>query len=257
VNHNYRREHEFNMWFVVTAASVDRRDAIVDAIETETGLTALRLPMRTSYYIDLEFPVVNADRLAGESEAARASSSERVTPTPVASTPIADLSAFEAKLLVAVQSGLPVSATPYADVAAELGTTEDAVVEGLTGLLARGCVKRIGCIVDHRRTGFDANCMVVWDVPDAERDDRGAVVGGFPYVTLCYHRPPRPEQGWPYSLFTMVHGRDRDRVDATIDDLANGPLPYEHARLYSTETLKQTGARYEALLDERPIAADD
>jgi hypothetical protein len=89
----------------------------------------------------------------------------------------------------------------------------------------------------------------VWDVPNEELDDRGVSVGRLPYVTLCYHRPRRSEQDWGYNLFTMIHGREQAAVDEKIDELAGEHLPYDHERLYSTETLKQTGARYEALVD--------
>ena len=99
-------------------------------------------------------------------------------------------------------------------------------------------------------TGFDANCMVVWNLPDEQLDERGETVGRLPYVTLCYHRPRRPEQGWEYNLFTMIHGRDPAAVDEKIDELADEHLPFEHERLYSTETLKQTGARYEEIVGE-------
>jgi DNA-binding Lrp family transcriptional regulator len=90
--------------------------------------------------------------------------------------------------------------------------------------------------------------MVVWDVPDDELDERGEAVGSLPYVTLCYHRPRRPEQEWEHNLFTMIHGREAEAVDAKIDELAADHLPFPHERLYSTETLKQTGARYEYLV---------
>ncbi len=90
--------------------------------------------------------------------------------------------------------------------------------------------------------------MIVWDVDDEELDERGVAVGDLPYVTLCYHRPRRPELDWEYNLFTMIHGRDPDAVNEKIDELAAEHLPYDHERLYSTETLKQTGARYEDLV---------
>ncbi|MDZ7747076.1 MAG: hypothetical protein U5K28_11440 [Halobacteriales archaeon] len=112
-----------------------------------------------------------------------------------------------------------------------------------------GCIKRIGCVVNHVVTGFDSNCMVVWDVPDEMLDEYGERVGKLPYVTLCYHRPRRPEQGWEYNLFTMVHGRDPAAVDEVINELANEYLPVDHERLYSTATLKQTGAQYEELVE--------
>jgi DNA-binding Lrp family transcriptional regulator len=268
VNHNYRRDHEWNMWFVVTAGSRERRDAILAEIEARTGLSVLNLPMLTDYYIDLEFPVVNADRFARETLAegpTRAASDADgvadadadggggqgrtgVSATRISEEARGDLSPLDGDVLLAIQDGLPLSATPYRDVAERVGAPVEAVLETIERLLADGCIKRIGCVVNHLVTGFDANCMVVWDVPDDELDARGRRVGDLPYVTLCYHRPRRPEQDWSYNLFTMVHGRESAAVDAKLDELAAEHLPFDHERLYSTATLKQTGARYDDLV---------
>ncbi|QLH79378.1 Lrp/AsnC family transcriptional regulator [Halosimplex rubrum] len=245
VNHNYARDHEWNMWFVVTAASKERRDAILAEIEERTGCEVLVLPMLTDFYIDLEFPVVNGDRFARESLA-----ETDVSATTISERAAADLSALDRRVLLAVQGGFPLTATPYRDVAETVSAPVDEVLASVERLLADGCIKRIGCVVNHLVTGFDANCMVVWDVPDDELDDRGVDVGKLPYVTLCYHRPRRPDREWSYNLFTMIHGREQDAVDAKIDELAAEYLPVDHERLYSTETLKQTGARYEDLVDE-------
>jgi DNA-binding Lrp family transcriptional regulator len=253
VNHNYRRAHKWNMWFVVTAGSVARREAILDEIATETGLEPLSLPMRTDYYIDLAFPVVNDDRFAREHLGP-----EEVEPTRIGDEPAGDLTEREARLLLAVQDGLPLTETPYAEVATDLGVGVDDVLSATERLLDRRAMKRVGLVVNHVRVGFDANCMVVWDVPDDELDERGVAAGRLPYVTLCYHRPRRPERDWPYNLFTMVHGRDPEAVEGRIDDLATGPLAVPHERLHTVETLKQTGARYEELLSvDAPVAAED
>jgi DNA-binding Lrp family transcriptional regulator len=283
VNHNYRRDHDWNMWFVVTAGARERRDAILAEIEAETGLDVLDLPMLTDYYIDLEFPVVNEDRFARETlgspneraaesraretlaspdeRAAEPRARESLDETSVSATRISesatgDLTRFEADVLLAIQEGFPRSQTPYRDLAADLDgagdhgdVAVDDVLTAISDLLEANCIKRIGCVVNHVVTGFDNNCMVVWDVPDDELDERGETVGALPAVTLCYHRPRRPELDWEYTLFTMIHGRDAAAVDAKIDELATDYLPYDHERLYSTATLKQTGARYEALLD--------
>jgi len=245
VNHNYRRDHEWNMWFVVTAGSLSRRDEILAEIARETGCEVLNLPMLTDFYIDLEFPVVNDDSFARESVA-----ETEVSATRIAESAAADLSELERDLLLEIQDGFPLSATPYADVAEAVGAPVGDVLAAIERLRDDGCIKRIGCVVNHFVTGFDANCMVVWDVPDDELDARGEAVGTLPYVTLCYHRPRRPEQGWEYNLFTMIHGRDPEAVDAKVDELAATHLPFEHERLYSTETLKQTGARYEEIVGE-------
>ncbi|WP_123537214.1 siroheme decarboxylase subunit beta [Halosimplex salinum] len=246
VNHNYARDHEWNMWFVVTAASKERRDEILAEIEERTGCTVLVLPMLTDFYIDLEFPVVNTDRFARESLA-----ETDVSATTISERAAADLTPLDRRVLLEIQEGFPLTATPYADVAAAVDAPVADVLDSVERLLADGCIKRIGCVVNHLVTGFDANCMVVWDVPDDDLDECGVAVGRLPYVTLCYHRPRRPDQDWPYNLFTMIHGREQDAVDEKIDELADEHLPYDHERLYSTETLKQTGARYEDLVDDR------
>ncbi|MGM0606373.1 MAG: Lrp/AsnC family transcriptional regulator [Halobacteriota archaeon] len=243
VNHNYRRDHEWNMWFVVTAGSRATRDRILAEIESRTGCSVLTLPMVTDYYIDLEFPVVNDDRFARESL-----ESTTVEATRISEDATGDLSALEAALLLEIQDGFPLTATPYADIADAIDADRREVLAGIDRLAGNGCIKRIGCIVNHVVTGFQNNCMVVWNVPDTQLDDRGERVGSLPYVTLCYHRPRRPDQSWPYNLFTMIHGREAAAVDAKIDELAEAYLPFDHERLYSTATLKQTGARYDELV---------
>jgi len=243
VNHNYRRDHEWNMWFVVTAGSQAMRDSILAEIEATTGCDVLNLPMLTDYYIDLEFPVVNDDRFARESL-----QTTTVSATRISEEAVGGLSQLEADLLLAIQGGFPLSLTPYQDVADTIKADVSDVLAAIERLLETGCIKRIGCVVNHVVTGFQNNCMVVWDVPDDKLDEWGQQVGSLPYVTLCYHRPRRPDQGWPYNLFTMVHGREAEAVDAKIDELAADYLPVDHERLYSTETLKQTGAQYEQLL---------
>ena len=245
VNHNYRRDHEWNQWFVVTAASRETRDRILGEIEDETGCEVLDLPMLTDYYIDLEFPVWNDDAFARESIESTDAGATRISESATG-----DLSELQRALLVEIQDGFPLTATPYRDVAAAVGADVDDVLAAVERLLADGCIKRVGCVVNHIVTGFHNNCMVVWDVPDDRLDELGERVGELPYVTLCYHRPRRPDRDWRYNLFTMVHGREADAVDAKIDELAADHLPFDHERLYSTATLKQTGAQYEELVGD-------
>ncbi|MEF8783019.1 MAG: Lrp/AsnC family transcriptional regulator [Haloarculaceae archaeon] len=253
VNHNYGREHRFDMWFVVTAETRDRREAVLDEIESRTGCQLLRLPMRTEYYIDLEFPVVNDDRLAREGW----SSETPVEPTPIRDGACSDLTALDRRLIPALQDGLSLSPTPYRDVAERVDASVGDVLAAIERLSDWNCIKRIGCVVNHHAVGFDQNCMVVWDVPEAELDERAVAAGRQPSVTYCCHRPRRETAGWPYNLFTMIHGRSREAVEATIDELAAEHLRCDHARLHTTEVLKQTGVRYSDLLASDATATPD
>lgn len=148
-------------------------------------------------------------------------------------------------ILAAIEDGLPMVSRPYLAVAQRLGLTEDEVIDRLGAMLEGGIVKRFGFIVRHHELGYKANAMVVWDVPGGEVDEIGQRMAQLPFVTLCYRRERRPP-AWPYNLFCMIHGRDRETVRTQIDrirtelDLAAVPS----AVLFSSRRFKQRGARY-------------
>ena len=158
------------------------------------------------------------------------------------------------ELIAAIQSGLPLVSEPYAAIAEQLGVSEAEVIDGIRRLVDDGLIKRMGVVVKHRALGYHANAMVVWDIPDRRLDELGPCMGRFPFVTLCYHRP-RHLPVWPYNLFTMIHGRDRDAVLSHIDDLvvSCGLQDIPHQALFSRRCFKQRGARY---LPEPSVAED-
>lgn len=57
VNHNYEREHHYNLWFVVTAPHEQRLAEVLSQIEATTGLRVLSLPLLEEFHIDLGFPL--------------------------------------------------------------------------------------------------------------------------------------------------------------------------------------------------------
>ena len=154
-------------------------------------------------------------------------------------------------LLQAIEDGLPLVSEPYAELGRRLGISEGEVLARFWLLQARGIIKRFGVVVRHRELGYRANAMVVWDIPDDEVADAGAQLGSFSCVTLCYRRPRRPPS-WPYNLFTMIHGRDRDQVLERLAELveACGLQDVPHQVLFSRRRFKQRGARYGTVTTE-------
>lgn len=147
--------------------------------------------------------------------------------------------------MTALESGLPLTPRPYADIAARLGMSEEDVTNRLRAMRRAGIISRFGVIVRHHELGYTANAMTVWDVPDhivAETGRRLAAASG---VTLCYRRPRRLPH-WPYNLFCMVHGKDRGMVLDLVDKITadTGLDRYPRAVLFSTRRFKQRGARY-------------
>ncbi len=149
------------------------------------------------------------------------------------------------RLLAAIEDGLPLAPRPYAAVAQRLGLGEADVLTRLRRLRADGIVSRFGVIVRHHELGYRANAMAVWDLPDGQVDDVGRRLAGHDFVTLCYRRPRRLPL-WPYNLFCMVHGRDRDTVREQIARLnaEHGLDTHPHDVLFSRRRFKQRGARY-------------
>ncbi|WP_440997801.1 siroheme decarboxylase subunit beta [Arhodomonas sp. SL1] len=232
VNHNYQREHRFNLWFVVTAADRESVAETLADLAAETGITPLSLPLVTEYHIDLSV------LLGGEPEGGR-----RVAPRPPAE-PLA-LDGIGRRILDALQRGLRPVPRPFAELAACAGVSEATVLTRLSRWHESGRIARLGLIARHRRAGYRHNAMVVWDVADEAVDDIGQRFAGQPFVTLCYRRPRRPPL-WPYNLFCMIHGRDRSTVHRQAAALAEeaGGTVRGHALLFSNRCFKQRGARY-------------
>ncbi len=235
VNHNYEREHRYNLWFVITGADRDSIHHEVDALDHLTGLRTLRLPMVRPYRIDLGFDLRQTALPAhpGERQAVRASrSATRRVQT------------HETALAALVEEGLPLVSRPYDAWADSLGWAPDRVQAVIQRWVAQGTLRRMGVVVRHHDLGISANAMTVLNVPDAEVDAAGARLAQQAGVTLCYRR--ERDADWSYNLYFMVHGHSREAVEHTIRQaLAQADLT-QHARetLFSGQRFKQTGGRY-------------
>ena len=248
VAHNYEREHpHLNMWFVVSVADPDAVDEVLGDIETETGQETYNLPKREEFRVEAKFlldgPIPEGDVDCSELGPA-VDPVERDTLTPQ-----------ERDLVVEIQGGLPITETPYADVAAELGVDTEWVTSTIKRFDEEGKVRRVGVIPNHYSLGYTENGMTVWNVPDDLVSEVGPEVASLDFVTHCYRRP-RHEGVWPYNFFAMTHGRSEEesqqriqQVKATMESFWDvGDDDWD--TLFSTQILKKTGIR----LDERADA---
>lgn len=233
VNHNYEREHRFNLWFVAAAANAAQLERALHDIERQIGLPIMRLPMVQDYHIDLGFDLRPTVALAHPPQAKAAHAQ-----------PL-ELDPLDYALIAAIQDGLPLVAHPYAEIGAAIGTGETDVLDRIGRLLDHDIIKRLGIVVRHHELGFRANAMVVWDIPDGRVGEFGRCIGASGLVNLCYQRPRRLPD-WPYNLFCMIHGKDRAAVLERLDQLRDqcGLAGFRHEVLFSKRRFKQTGARY-------------
>jgi DNA-binding Lrp family transcriptional regulator len=154
------------------------------------------------------------------------------------------IDAIDREIIEATQEGLPLTPQPYHDIANQLGLEAAEVIRRFKRMLRDGIIRRIAVVPNHYALGFKANGMSVWNVPDEHVREMGIKIGALDFVSHCYHRP-RHLPDWPYNFFAMVHGRDRDEVEAKAEQIAGilGENDLEHRILYSTRILKKTGFR--------------
>ena len=151
------------------------------------------------------------------------------------------MSEREKELVRALAPGLALVERPYAIAA----FPEHAVIETLGAWLDAGIVRRLGAVLRHRRLGYEANAMVVWDVPDEELRELGRRLGSDAAVTLCYRRA-RALPDWRYNLYCMVHGRSRARSLYEVKRIStlHGLGRYPRSILFSRRCFSQRAARY-------------
>jgi siroheme decarboxylase len=235
VTHNYLRDHDFNLWFTI-AVEPDSRlglDGTLDVMAERTGAESIRqLPTLKLFKIRMDLEMEGGtDALSAAGEAVE----------PMELDPI-ELSEEDIATVRATQGPMPVVSEPYAPAAERLGVPVENVLERLESLRERGGLRRVAAILYHRRAGFSANGMGVWAVPDDAILETGKRMAAFRGISHCYQRPTYAD--WPYSVFTMAHGRSKDECDAILDSIADATGITDRATLYSSTEFKKVRMLY-------------
>jgi DNA-binding Lrp family transcriptional regulator len=237
VSHNYLRTHDFNMWFTI-ATPPDSKLGLkgtLEALMEETGAESMReLPTLTLFKINMNLEMEKGtEALAAPVEAAPP---RELEPQPYDEDDIA--------LIRALQGPMRAVPRPYDAAAQELGISTEELLDRLRGMIDRKILRRVAAILFHRRAGFSANGMGVWKVPEDEILEVGGRMASFRGISHCYQRPTYED--WPYSVFTMAHGRSKEECDAILDSIAEecGMGPDDRATLYSSTEYKKIRLHY-------------
>jgi DNA-binding Lrp family transcriptional regulator len=235
VSHNYLRNHEFNIWFTI-ATEPDSKlglEGTLEVLGRIAGAESIRqLPTLKLFKIRMDLD------MEGGTEAL-AKAAEAVEPAETERQPYDDL---DIAVIRALQGDMPVIPEPYAPAATALGIGQDRLLEHLEGMQERKLLRRVAAILFHRRAGFSANGMGVWKVPDERIMELGPRMAAFRGISHCYQRPTYAD--WPYSVFTMAHGRSKEECDAILDSIAEQTGITERATLYSSTEFKKIRLLY-------------
>ncbi len=235
VSHNYLRNHDFNMWFTLATEpdSPLGLEGTLEVLKELTGAESIRqLPTLKLFKIRMDLEM-EGDTKALASEG-----------TPQQEVVLESVPYDERDIAVirATQGDMPVISEPYAPAARRLGMDVDVLLEHMAGMRERGLLRRVAAILFHRRAGFSANGMGVWKVPPERIMELGPRMASYRGISHCYQRPTYED--WPYSVFTMAHGRSKQECDAILDAIAVQTGIEERATLYSSTEFKKIRLLY-------------
>jgi siroheme decarboxylase len=237
VSHNYLRTHDFNLWFTI-ATPPDSELGLQGTLEVLQRLTGAesirRLPTLVLFKINMNL------EMAGDTDALV----EHVEAAPPRELEMQPYDDFDVAVIKALQGPMRVAERPYDEAAAEVGVSAERFVEHLEAMRARKLLRRVAAILYHRRAGFSANGMGVWRVPDDQILEMGGRMAAVRGISHCYQRPTYED--WPYSVFTMAHGRSKEECDAILDSIADmtGLHGDDRATLYSSTEYKKIRLHY-------------
>ncbi|UBV42559.1 Lrp/AsnC family transcriptional regulator [Deinococcus taeanensis] len=230
VSHNYKRNHAFNLWYTIAVPPESDLEAHVQKLHELSGAKITRLmPTLHLFKIGVEFDMTGKEDWNAKAKPQYTNDQRNI------GYEVTDL---DRAFVMEFQKDLPVTEEPYAAACAALGLSIDEVAAHAEKMKAAGALRRVSAVFRHQKAGFTFNAMGVWAVPQEQVAEVGRQMAEFKAVSHCYLRPTYPE--WPYTIFTMVHGRSKDEAFGKIKAIEEEVAPATpHAILYSTKEYKK------------------
>jgi len=231
ISHNYERNHDFNIWFTlgVPPTSELGLDKTVEIIAKLTEAEDyIMLPTLKLFKINVKLNTTGNDE--------KKEKVKKVVHSEIEMTPLHN------KIVQLAQYDIEITSEPFAKIIKEVDTDYDTFFKILQELQEAGIMRRFASILNHRKAGFNANAMVVWDIDENNGEAIGADAASFSAVSHCYLRPKY--ENWPFNLFTMVHGKTTEETNSIIDEMAKEIPNKSHMPLYSSREFKKIRIEY-------------
>lgn len=238
VTHNYKRNHAYNLWFTIAIPPNSRLglEKTVDLLGKIAGVDVIRLmPTLKLYKIGVQLDMTGKED-GRKAKAKPAYSEEDRQQADKVITP------FDIAVIRELQRDLPIESRPFDGWAKNMGVSTEELLEAGKNMITRKQMRRFSAVLYHRKAGFLYNGMGVWAVPNERADEVGKQMGTFKAVSHCYLRPTYPD--WPYSIFTMVHGRTMEECEDILQAIEHEVGIKERITLYSTKEYKKTRVSY-------------
>ena len=246
ISHNYARNGEFNLWFTLALPPGKDLHAEVEKLTRLSGAeTARILPTIRFFKIGVNFDMVNQVSNATSyfvPDAQYVNGSRNGKSSSSVPTAAKDLTDFDTEFVREFQEDLPLESRPFDGMADRLGLTVAELFAKADEMVERRLMRRYAAVLHHRRAGFSANAMAVWNVPEERSVAVGQSMAQHPAVTHCYERPRYDD--WRFSHFTMIHAVTRQECENIAADIAAETELNDYQLLYSHREYKKTRVRY-------------
>ena len=236
VSHNYRRNDDYNLWFTIAVPPYHSLEETIQKLHELSGAkNTLILPTLKLFKIGVKLDLTgnNSDALDSKEDIYDESRRRKAPP---------DLTPEQIDAIRALQEDIPLVERPFEEIARTSGFLEAELFELLKLFESKGYFRRFAGILHHRKAGFSANAMVVWNIPEEKQDEVGEKMAQFPQVSHCYKRPIFPD--WPYSLYTMIHGAKAEDCEKVVQKIVQAAGDWPKKNLYSTKEYKKIRLKY-------------
>ncbi len=231
ISHNYERNHDFNIWFTLAVAP-DSQLGLEKTLSILATLTHaaeyIMLPTLKLFKIAVKLNTSGTDT---KKEAVKKVHHRDITLTPL-----------HHHIIQKIQYDIDFVSEPFKPIIDELDIEYDTLFNILIELQEAGIMRRFASILNHRKAGFNANAMVVWDIDEDDGERMGEKAAAFSAVSHCYLRPKY--DNWPYNLFTMVHGKTTEETNRIIEEMHGEIDSKSFMPLYSSREFKKVRIEY-------------
>lgn len=232
ISHNYERNHSFNIWFTLAIAP-NSISSLEETIEILAKLcfanNYIILPTLKLFKISVKLDTTNKEK-----------KKEKVEKKVLKKM---ELSEYHYDIIKEAQKNINFVKEPFKEAIKKLNITYEEFFTVLNEFKEAGVMRRFASILNHRKAGFNANAMVVWDIEEGKKGEEiGEIAASFSAVSHCYLRPKYPT--WNYNLFTMIHGKTKEDTQAVIDSISQEIEYKTKMPLYSSREFKKVRIQY-------------
>ncbi|MCH5584670.1 AsnC family transcriptional regulator [Shimazuella sp. AN120528] len=238
VTHNYKRNHDYNLWFTIAVPPNSKLglEKTVELLGKLAGVEVIRLmPTLKLFKIGVQLD------MTGKEDGTKAKAKPQYTEADRQNA-VKEITDFDIAVIRQLQKDLPIISRPFDGWAEELGVSTEELLAAGKQMIERKQMRRFSAVLNHRKAGFRFNGMGVWAVPEDKTDEIGYEMAAFKAVSHCYLRPTYPD--WPYTIFTMVHGRTHEECEEILQAIEDETGIKERVTLYSTKEYKKTRVSY-------------